>query len=284
MFVSVNFPIADFRGLRGDKCGRLDRPSWGSVDPRAAFARGFGAIHTRNKSSNGFIGENYYADCRSFIKYPTLIFVKSFHNSEQKILAYPIYRRLFFDGQFAGRFEFGFRLNEGTIEAMRLTHPSAKYDILQITTDLLATTIVANLLDRRSLDAPFYQAAPLLRDGYIMSSTSNKGLLVHNVASVGSVYVSVGAPFVFIRSGIDTPIASIKRKRNLLQGDGFSLFQTHSGMKEQSFNTVVLESTRDLMSESPQERLARLFYSQIRVITFVHSYYLAKLDEGKSLT
>ena len=114
-----------------------------------------------------------------------------------------------------------------------------------------------------------------------MSITYQKSLAVHDITSVGSTYVNVGAPFVFIRSSVNTPIAPIKRRRDLLQGDGFSLFQTHSGVRGHSFTTVVLESTRDLMSESPKGRLARLFYTHMRTMTFAHSHYLAKLDEGK---
>jgi len=162
-----------------------------------------------------------------------------------------------------------------------LMHPSANYDLIEITRQLLMNRIVVNLLDSRSPDALFYQASTLLRDGYIMSSTYQKSLALHDVTSVGSTYVSVGAPFVFIRSGIDTPVAPLKRKRDLLQGDGFSLFQTRSGVRGHDFDMVVLKSTRDLMSESPKERLARLFYSQIRAMTFAHSYYLTKLDEGR---
>lgn len=37
----------------------------GEHDPQAHFARGFGSIHTRTKSGEGFIGENYYADCEN---------------------------------------------------------------------------------------------------------------------------------------------------------------------------------------------------------------------------
>ncbi len=160
-------------------------------------------------------------------------------------------------------------------------HPSASYDLIGIARQLLMNRIVVNLLDSRSPDALFYQTSTLLRDGYIMSSTNQKSLALHDITSVGSTYVSVGAPFIFIRSGVDTPVTRIKRKRDLLQGDGFSLLQTRSGVRGHDFDTVVLESTRDLMSESPKERLARLFYSQIRAITFAHSHYLTKMDEGE---
>lgn len=281
MFVSVTFPLADFRSLQAEKCGRLDRPHWGSADPRATFARGFGAIHTRNKSGNGFVGENYYADCNALLKYPSQLFLDAIPSLARKILLYPVYRRFFFDGQFSGRFELGFRLNEATVQEVCLMHPSAKYDLIGITSQLLLNTVVINLLDRRSPNTIFHQASPLLRDGYIMSSTKQDSFVLHDVASVGSTYVGVGAPFVFIRSSGDTPLSPTKHRRDLLQGDGFSLFQTRSGIGGRSIDVLVLESNRSVTSESARERLARLFYSQIRAITFAHSYYLTKLDEGR---
>ncbi len=115
MYFSVVFPLADFRSLHRDSAGRLRRPAWGQTNPMAEFARGFGKIHTRTKSGAGYAGENYYADCDNAVKYPSQYFLKPIPGLKRSILAYPIYRRFYFDGQMAGRFELGFRLNEGSI-------------------------------------------------------------------------------------------------------------------------------------------------------------------------
>ena len=197
MFVSVVFPVADFRGLASDRCGRLDRPSWGSAHPRASFSRGFGAIHTRNKSGNRFVGEDYYADCNNLVKYPSQTFLTPLSQSSRKILLYPLYRRFFFDGQVSGRFEFGFRLNEATVEEIHETHPDMEYEISAVAKAVLLKNVIVSLLDGRSSEIPLYQASELLRDGYIMSSTKQKERAVHDLSSVGSRYVTVGNPFVF---------------------------------------------------------------------------------------
>lgn len=141
MFISITFPIADFRGLHNDNAGRLDRPYWGSADPRADFARGFGAIHTRTKSGNGFIGENYYADCNNLVKYPSQLFLKPLRNHTRRVVTYPIYRRFYFDGQFSGRFEFGFRPNEASICEIGRLMPSAEYDVVAISKQILTRDI-----------------------------------------------------------------------------------------------------------------------------------------------
>jgi hypothetical protein len=281
VFVSITFPLADFRGLASDRCGRLDRPSWGSADPRASFARGFGAIHTRNKSGSRFVGEDYYADCNNLVKYPSQIFLTPLWQSPRKVLLYPVYRRFFFDGQVSGRFEFGFRLNGATLAEIYDTHPDAEYDISAIAAPVLIKSVVVNLLDGRSPEVPLYHSSELLRDGYLMSSTKQKELAVHDVASVGSRYVSVGSPFVFIRAGRETKLRQIKLRRDLLRGLDYSFFRTRLKIKGQELDTVVLSSNRELSSEAPKERLARLFYSQIRALTFAHSHYLSKLSDGK---
>ena len=248
MFISVSFPLADFRSLCRDNAGRLDLPHWGSADPRAQFARGFGAIHTRTKSGNGFVGENYYADCNSLLRFPSQLFLKPF-GSDVRILAYPIYRRFYFDGIFSGRFEFGFRLNEPSIDAFAVQNAAAEYDVVAISKQTLTQEVKICLLDGRIEKSLFSDATALLRDGYIMSSTKQNSLSTFDLASVGSTYVSVGAPFVFIRSSPLTKVSRLKQKRDLIKSRGLTLIQTRSGVHGQNFDTIVLPSERDLEDE-----------------------------------
>lgn len=120
-----------------------------------------------------------------------------------------------------------------------------------------------------------------LRDGYIMSSTKGRSLKVYDIESVGASYVNVGSPFAFIRSSSATRVSRLKQKRDLIDSKNTQLFITRSGVHNQNFDTVVLSSASDLDSESPLERLARLFYCQIRALTFAHSFYLRQVDDGK---
>jgi hypothetical protein len=281
LFISITFPIADFRSLHVDNAGRLERPRWGSADPRAAFAKGFGAIHMRTKSGNGFVGENYYADCNALVRYPSQLFLKPLSNHDRPVLAYPFYRRFYFDGQFAGRFELGFRLNEASINEISESTNFAEYDVAAISKQILSREVSLHLLDGRIEKCSFYRAMIPLRDGYIMSSSRGASLNTYDIDSVGSSYVSVGAPFVFIRSSPTTKIARVKQKRHLIDNENTSLFVTRSGVHNQNFDTIVLPSARELDSESPEERLARLFYSQIRALTFAHSFYLRQIDDRK---
>lgn len=281
MFISITFPLADFRDLHRENAGRLDRPAWGQTDPRAQFARGFGSIHTRTKSGNGFIGENYYADCDNLIRYPQQSFLNPIPDFNRSILAYPFYRRFYFDGQMAGRFELGFRLNEGSIDEISAMKGAVEYSPSTVAKQILGTDLRIELADGRTLIRQFSNAMEALRDGWILSSTKTKALKTYDIETVGSNYVGVGRPFVFIRAGRETQLAKENQMRMLLKQDDLEFFITRSGIHGQHFDTVVNPSKADLDSETAKERLTRLFYSQIRTLAYAHSFYLRQVSSGK---
>ncbi|MEH2679627.1 hypothetical protein GFM11_33460 [Rhizobium leguminosarum bv. viciae] len=284
MFISVTFPVADFRVLHREQAGRLKIPAWGSSDPRAKFARGFGGIHTRTKSGDGFIGENYYADCQNFIRYPNLKFIEPLHNRKRPVLAYPIYRRFFFDGMFAGRFELGFRLNEASLREIRvyseMREQPVLFDPVAISRQMLESDISLHLLDDRVEVCPSVQSQSYLRDGYLLSSTRSDALSEYDIATVGSRYVGVGAPFVVIRAASETPLLRQKRMRPLLERHDMEAFAIPSGVDQQNFDTIVIKSLSTLNAETAHERLVRLVYTQLRTLLFAHKFYLDGHDDG----
>lgn len=281
MFISVIFPLADFRGLHKNNAGRLDRPAWGNSDPQAKFARGFGSIHYRTKSGNGFVGENYYADCGNLIKYPSQFFLNPFSSLQREVLSYPVYRRFYFDGQMSGRFELGFRLNEGTIEDIRYKNGNIEYISKNIANQILNGDIQVNLLDDRILTQPFFKSMDALRDGWLLSSTKSRELAFYNIQDFGTNYVGVGRPFVFIRSGVETKVRDEKQKRILLEQNDLKLFTTRSEINENTFDIIVNTSIDSINNESGKERFSRLFYTQIRSLVFAHSFYLKQISTGR---
>ncbi len=281
MFISLNFPVADFRSLHAQKLGRLSKPHWGKQDPRADFARGFGAIHTRSKPGIGYVGENYYADCNQLVRYPKQFFLTAVHNSNRKILSYPIYRRFYFDGLFSGRFELGFRLNEASVGEISQLQPEAKFDTVCIANQFLDSEIQFKFLDGRDVTCKVSQSGPAFRDAYLMSSTENKKLIDYPIHEIGKTYVNVGAPFVIIRSSAETPIVKTKESRELIDIGGESSFILSSISHRRSFNTLVIPSKYNYDNEQAKERMLRLIYTQFRVLIFAHSFFLDQVDEGK---
>ncbi|MHC9236893.1 hypothetical protein ACX9MO_14780 [Pseudooceanicola sp. 502str34] len=247
----------------------------------AEFARGFGEIHTRTKSGAGYAGENYYADCDNAVKYPSQYFLKPIPGSQRSILAYPIYRRFYFDGHMAGRFELGFRLNEGSIHEIAETEGRVEYSASELAAQILQNDLRVELLDGREITQSFSDAERALRDGWLLSSTRTKDLSTYDIESVGSRYVGVGAPFIFIRSGRETSLKAERQKRDLFRDGEFELFLTRSGRQGQAFDVAVIPSVASLSAEASRERLARLFYTQIRVLAYAHSFYIRQVAAGK---
>ena len=283
MFVSVNFPVADFRYLKKDQLGRLPVPKWGEADPQAKFMRGFGPIQTRTKPSEGFVAESYYADCDNLLRYPGQLFIYPLKNSDNRFLVYPVYRRFYFDGVFSGRFEFGLRINELTIEdIVRASEYYGcnipEYDIYEITKQILQRPVEVHLLDGRILRGPFVASDNVLRDGYILSSTRKGYLEYYDLHNDISPYVHVGRPHVFIRSTNETPIAGFKRKRQLLEQENFDAWSYITGISYSGFDVTAIRSHHSITDEQPEERFVRIFYSQVRSLTFAHSVFVQQVD------
>jgi hypothetical protein len=281
MYISITYPVADFRSLHRENAGRLERPAWGRADPQAQFARGFGAIHTRTKSGNGFVGENYYADCDNLVRFPDKLFLAPFAKLDRPAQIYPFYRRFYFDGVMAGRFELGFRLDDGFVERVTSTESKLHYNAAAVAKSLLKEVVRIDLMDERQLTQPLSNAMHALRDGWILSSTRSVALQTFDIDSVGSRYVGVGKPFVFIRGGQRSMLEKDPQMRALLNQNDFRFFVTRSGAQGQTFDTALISSAKALEEETARERLARLFYLQIRTLAFAHSFYLRQVAGGK---
>lgn len=275
--------------MHHEEAGRLKVPHWGEHDPQAKFVRGFGSIHTRNKSGVGFEGENYYADANNVVRYPGQTFISALVGHNHPILMYPIYRRFFFDGIISGRFELGFRMNMPTIDAIEMIasyrQKPVAYDAVEVAKQALQKMAHVNILDGRTASVEIMKMADFLRDAYLISSTKSSKISQYDIASVGSKFVSVGHPFVNVRAGEETPLVQRNDIRPLYSSD-FKMFGGRTGHHGREIDTMIIASSSPVLEEAAKERFARLFYTQMRALCFSHSFYLKQLDakeiEGKS--
>lgn len=198
---------------------------------------------------------------------------------------YPIYRRFFFDGDFCGRFELGFRLNYPTIDHINAEAEyrglRVLYDPVEIAHQVMRTALELHLLDGRVIGTEACKSVELLRDGYLLSSTKTSALHQHNVAEVGSKYVSVGKPFVVIRSNPETPAADVKHRRDVFRKPEIRAFLLSSGIPNQRFDTLFIDSPELWNEETARERLTRIVYTQMRVLLYVYSVYLDRVESGE---
>ena len=281
MYIALTFPLVDLRSLHPHKLGRLEKPRWGDSDPLAQFARGFGAIHFRNKSSIGYSGENFYADCNRLIRYPQQHFISSLAHIERETLFYPIYRRFYFDGRFSGRFELAFRMNEASIWEINQRHDSAPHNAVKISRLFQESPLEIDLLDGRKILTNFLDAVEFMRDGYLMSTTKSSKNSEYPISESSQEYVKVGVSFVTIRSSPDTPLLDISRKRVLISKKETMIFLSRSGVPSQYFDTLIIASSAAYNAELPCERIARLIYNQVRCIVFAQAFYCSQIDNGK---
>ena len=107
MFILVQLPLADLRPMIPGELGRVDGPDWTADDPGLSFVRGFGKMATRNSKGFGLFGERAFADFNHAARLR-----ETLHYRQE---GWPVsarvelrFRRLYFDGKLAGRFEYGF--------------------------------------------------------------------------------------------------------------------------------------------------------------------------------
>lgn len=211
------------------------------------------------------------------------MFLTSVTSNGRRILSYPIFRRFYFDGQISGRFEFGFRLNEGSLfDIQRIAAACStivSYDALALSRQVFSEEIAVKLLDGRVIFTKFQGATNALRDAYLESSTRNDKIHQYPIADVGSQYVAVGPPFIFVRAGTETPLIKINDAR-ILNSQRFIMLGARSGSADRSIDTIIIASSSPLDLETEAERFARLFYTQLRALTFAHSFYIRQVDSG----
>ena len=106
MLISIQFPMADSRGFIRTT-GRLSKPSWPLPTPNKEFVRTYGAVRIRPRGGlSGWIGENEICEATHSIRLSACLTVKS-TDSATTIPLRVAFRRFFFDGMAAGKFELG---------------------------------------------------------------------------------------------------------------------------------------------------------------------------------
>lgn len=225
MFIIVQIPFADFRPIITGERGRLRSPDWAADEPKG-FVRGFGKISPRNSSGLGLVGESRFADMDNAIRFPEQIDYKE-DGWPSSLDIVPWFRRLYFDGQIAGRFEIGFLIAEdyeelifGRDDVVAPIRPA------MLAERLLITSVRINSVDGSKQAMPFARCSKLLGLAYLAASTSNSGLMSYPITETfGSVFFP-GDPLVTIRIASGRPISDGRDRRYLTNHNEPALFIT----------------------------------------------------------
>ncbi len=272
MFVLVQFPFVDLRPMVKGQLGRLPVPDWTADDPGETFVRGFGKMATRLSQGFGLLGERAFADFNNTARFPKLLV----YRQEGWRTGMPInlwFRRLYFDGKLAGRFEYGFMVDEDTEDHVIYNTNGFAYSIGQLTAAVLDIPIIVRSMDGAENHVKLARCAELLGRAYLMATTKKRELADFPPAETYGRHVALGSPLIHVRVSNGRSVKPSRDRRQLDCG-GSSLFITSPTPATVRNNVVVQMSDNGVFLETAQERAIRVIISHMNALMFAESHFL----------
>lgn len=269
MFIIAQFPLADFRPLINGQKGRLPVPDWSSDNLDSGFVRGFGKISARNGSGLGLGGERSFADINNALRIDRVQFPQQGWNRPLPIA--PWFRRLYYDGEMAGRFEVGFMVPEDDLLDRFKDQAVDPPLIAQV---ILSTNVRIQSVDGSTRAAMFANCSDALGLAYLASTTRNDALSEFPIAETYAVEVSVRKPTLHIRVPSALQIQTTRDRRYLSAGGDPEFFITSARGSQVRNNVLVQASAKRVHDEPPSERVTRVLFAHLNSILFAHSHFL----------
>jgi hypothetical protein len=278
MFVVAQFPLSDLRLLAPDRRGRLAVPDWTADDhPGDVFVRGFGPLAERNSGGiGGLVGERAFADFNRAVRFTRPIAYRQ-ADWPEPILVRPWFRRFYFDGTIAGRFEFGFLVPD--LDEYRVFTEVTRngYDIAAVASTLAATPIVVRGVDLPAVETTLADAAEALAAAYTAATTQRSALLRYPLGETLGPHVAVGAPIVYIRVSDDRPAIVGRASRRIDLGEDGEVHIASVGYGARRVSLVAQTSLFGALYETGPERTIRVLFSHLNAFVFAASH-LTRLD------
>jgi len=276
MFVVVQIPIVDLRSLVGGM-GRLPVPDWRSDDPGECFVRGFGQMAIRNSDSFGLLGERAFADFNQATKFPP----GASYTEDDWAFSPSVqlrFRRLYFDGDISGRFEFGF-ITDDLLDGVDpdSTAPPT------VNPKLVAATVQSFPLKVRNLygpdeDTTVGECGSALAMAYLAATTRHSALNEFPIADTYKKYIKVGNPIIHIRISSELCLKSIRDIRRIDWEKGH-LYITSAEGEARLSNVLVQESQSESTDETPTERATRVLFSHLNSFIFALNHLTSLEDD-----
>jgi len=269
MFIIAQLPLADFRPLIKGGRGRLSVPDWSSDNLDSGFVRGFGKISARNGSGLGLEGERSFSDMNNALRFDRTELQQQGWSRPLRILLW--FRRLYYDGEMAGRFEIGFMIPEDVVLDRFKDQP---VDPPLIAEAILSNTVQVNSVDGSKRRMTLANCSEALGQAYIASTTRNDALSEFPVAETYGTEVFVGRPMLHIRVPLALEIQTSRDRHYLNEGDGREFFITSARGSETRNNVLVQASARNVQEEDPIERVTRVLFAHLNALVFAHSQFV----------
>jgi len=277
MFILMQLPFADLRPMASGEKGRLLVPDWTADDQGETFVRGFGKVAARNAKGFRLYGERAFADFNNAARLKnTMIY-------EQQ--GWPLgvrlelrFRRLYFDGKLAGRFEFGFVSDPDVEETINDYAGKCDFDVSQIAAELQNLPIIIHSLDGTQKEATVGTCGDALGLAYVVATTKQSEIQRFPPGETYGKEVKVGNPLIHVRisNGMS---AKVTRDRRTLEGSEGKIFITSAKKSSIRNNIIIQMSDRDLVDESAEERAVRVLFSHMNALMVAQSHFLRVYKE-----
>jgi hypothetical protein len=281
MFILVEIPFADHRSLLKGQMGRVPKPDWTADDPGRTFIRGFGKVARRNADAYGLLGERYFADFNNAVRLRKTLSLRqpSWPTSLEAELRF---RRLYYDGVLAGRFEFGFLVKDDDELKLNQVVKGVAFDPRHIAATALASPIGVIIPDCEEESTTIQGCAKLLGQAYLSATTIKSQLNSFPPDDLYGTAAALGPPLVHIRVANGLP-TDVGRDRTEAEGADGAMYFT-SAAKSDVRNNVVVRLSKDASDkETAEERAVRVLFAHLHALIFAQSHFLkveAAMDLG----
>lgn len=283
MFAIVHLPFADLRPLRPGGMGRLPVPDWRAIDVKPGFLRGFGQIAARQSDSYGLLGERSFADCQNAIRFNAPIEHKQ-SDWPRRLTLTPWFRRLYFDGYSAGRFEIGFSLYGESEESITALGGSP-FDATALAQTIRNAKTTIRALDDSETTTPLHGCGPALAMAYVLATTRNADLAGFPAAETVGSWVEIGPPVIQLRLEAALAAEPGRNARVLVNGVDDRLYVTSSRGGAYRNDVIVQVSPSPPLTELPKERARRVLFSHLNALIFSYAHMVDQsrlFDTNKS--
>lgn len=277
MFGLLQLPFADLRCLADDRFARVPRPDWSADDPGECFVRGFGKMSARNATGYGLIGERAYVEFDHAVAFPTPIG----HSQDGWPESIPLllwFRRLYFDGDIAGRFEFGFMADPKFEQAFFEQNPELRYDPGEIARTIKETKVEVRSQDESRIESRLDRCGPALARAYLTATTTKDGLKRYPPADLEGRILALGPSTIHLRIPTTLPMLETNDRRPILAEGDDRLFITSAAGSARRNTVAVQISPTASRREPPAERARRVLFAHLNSMLFAYSHLVSVTD------
>lgn len=281
MFGLLQLPFADLRCLTEDRFNRVQRPNWDSDDPGECFVRGFGKMSSRNVTGYGLMGERAYVEFDHAVVFPTPVRHKQ-EGWPQEIPLLLWFRRMYFDGDIAGRFEFGFMADPKIEQAFFEANPELRYDLAEVARTINEAKVEVRSPDESRTESRLDRCGTALARAFLTATTTKDGLKRYPPAELEGRFLVLGPSTIHLRVPAALPVLGTEDRRLILQADDDCLFITSAAASARRNTVVVQISPKTSRREPPAERARRVLFAHLNAMLFAYSH-LVSVADGKEI-